>query len=113
MRRLERAPRASSFDEALRQLSDILNTVEDEMTDIPYNPDARQPDGRLYPPRADSIREVPGHPRVRRLRSRAHNTFIGENGSIEIADSASGVPPTATLFKKAGADGRTAWGQAE
>ena len=113
MKRLNEAPRASSFDEALRQLSDILNTVEDEMTDIPYDPDTRRPDGRLYPPREDSIRDVPAYPRVRRLRSRAHNTFIGENGSIEIADSDSGVPPAAPLFKKPGADGRTVLGQAE
>ena len=111
LRRLKAAPRATSFDEAYGQLREILNAVEDEMTDTPYNPDAWQTDGRLYPQQRDSIRDVPGYPSVQRFRSRGHNTFIGSNGSIEIAEVGTGVPPTARLFTKAGADGRTVWNQ--
>jgi len=111
LRRLATAPRAASFGEALQQMSDILNAVEDEMTDIPYDPDAWQADGRLYPPRVDSVREIPGHPGVRRLRSRGHNTFISENGAVEIADAAAGAPPQDPIFTKPGADGRSVWGQ--
>lgn len=109
LRRLAIAPRARSFEEALRQLGDMLDAVEDEMTDIPHDPDAWQADGRLYPPLEDSVRAVPGYPGVRRLRSRAHNTFIGDNGSIEIAEVGAGVPPIAPIFSKAGADGRSVW----
>ena len=38
LRRLGAAPAASSFTEAFRQLGDILNAVEDELTSIPYDP---------------------------------------------------------------------------
>jgi hypothetical protein len=38
LQRLSAAPAASNFDEAYRQLCDILNAVEDEMTTIPCDP---------------------------------------------------------------------------
>jgi hypothetical protein len=59
----------------------------------------------MYPPQPDSIREVDGHPQVRRFRSRAHNTFIGDNGSIEIQTAAD----KEALFNKPGKDGRGVW----
>jgi hypothetical protein len=102
LRRLGAAPAASDFDEAYRQLGDILNAVEDEMTSIPYDPASWQTDGRMYPPQMDSLRAVPGRGDVRRFRSKAHNTLIGDNGAIEIREVAGRV-----ILTKPGADGRT------
>jgi hypothetical protein len=101
LRRLGAAPTASAFDEAYRQLSDILNAVEDELTTIPFDPANWQNDGRMYAPQMDSLRAVPGRSDVRRFRSRSHNTLIAINGAIEIRDL-SGRP----IFSKAGADGQ-------
>ena len=66
LRRLSAAPAASSFDEAYRQLGDILNAVEDEMTSIPFDPANWQNDGRMYPPQMDSLRTVLGRGDVKR-----------------------------------------------
>jgi len=101
-RRLKEAPPTSTYEKARSQLADILNTVEDELTSIVYNPMAWQTDGRMYPPLDDSVREVQRFPRVRRLRSRAHNTYIGENGAIEIRQ----VPTDIIEVSKPGTDGR-------
>jgi hypothetical protein len=101
LRRLGAAPAASSFTEAFRQLGDILNAVEDELTSIPSDPANWQNDGRLYPPQPDSARTVPGRSDVTRFRSRAHNSLIGDNGAIEIR-ALSGRP----ILAKAGTDGR-------
>lgn len=98
--RLQIAPPASDFDEAYRQLCDILNVVEDELTTIPYDPANWQNDGRLYPPQMDSVRPVPGRPEVRRFRSRRHSTLIGDNGAIEIRDASGRA-----ILVKPGADG--------
>lgn len=105
LRRLGNAPPAKTFDEAYSQLFNILNEVEDEMSSVPYNPENWQTDGRLYPPLPDSVRAVPDHPLVRRFRSRKHNTFIGENGSIEIQV----VTSKATIFSKPSEDGKRVW----
>lgn len=102
--RLRAAPPAATAEEALTQLSDILNEVEDEMTSIPYNLAEWRTDGRLYPPQDDSRHSVPGHPRVVRYRSKEDNTFIGANGSIEIQRVDKSV-----RVDKAGADGRHVW----
>jgi hypothetical protein len=101
LRRIEAAPAASRFDEAFQQLSDILNAVEDEMTSIPFDPASWQIDGRMYPPQWDSLRSVSGRSDVRRFRSKAHNTLIGDNGAIEIRDLSG-----QTILTKPGADGR-------
>ena len=55
----------------------------------------------MYPPEDDSARVVEGRSDLVRYRHRGHNTFIRENGAIEIRDLAGAV-----LFAKAGADGR-------
>ncbi len=105
LRRLRHAPAAADFDEAYRQIGDILNAVEDEMTSIPYDPANWQDDGRMYPPQMDSVRPVPGRDDVKRFRSKAHNTWIGANGAngaIEILSLSGQV-----LLSKPGADGRT------
>lgn len=101
LRRVAESPSASSHDEALRILSEALNAVEDEMTDIPYQPDRWQTDGRMYPPQEDHARRLEERGDVTRYRSRGHNTYIRDNGAIEIQDIHG-----ATLFEKAGADGR-------
>lgn len=87
------------------QISNILNEVEDQFTDIPYNPEHWQTDGRLYPPQMDNMRSVNDHPLVKRFRSLGHNTFIGENGSIEIQK----VKDKKIIFAKPGDDGRKVW----
>lgn len=103
-RRLGDAPEATTFDEALAQITNILNEVENTLTSIPYDPDRWQTDGRMYPPLLDAIRDVQDHPAVKRFRSVRHNTFIGENGAIEIRSL-----DQTTLFAKNGADGRGVW----
>jgi hypothetical protein len=102
--RLASAPEASSHDEAYDQLANIIGQVEDELHDVPYAPDHWETDGLIYPPFADNRKAVDGHRGVMRYRSRKHNTFIGANGSIEIAEGGGGVE-----FSKPGVDGRGGW----
>ena len=97
-------PSAATFDEARRLLEETLNAVEDEMSGSPFDPSQWQTDGRMYPPQNDSERSVPDHPNVRRFRSRAHNTYIGTNGALEIRTTEGEV-----LISKPGADGRSVW----
>lgn len=103
LRRLGAAPAAKDHDEARRQVADILNAVEDDMTSIPYDPTFPLNDGRMYPPQDDSKRVVPGRPDVTRYRSRAHSTLIGDGGAIRIVELTS----NAIVIDKPGADGRT------
>lgn len=100
LRRLSAAPPAGTAQEALRLLGDTLNEVEDELTDIPYAPENWQTDGRMYPPREDSAREVRGRDDLIRYRNRGHNSYIRDNGAIEVRDIRGTV-----VFSKAGADG--------
>jgi len=102
-RRLAATPAARNRDEALELIGRTLNEVEDELSGIPRDPDPppSPTDGRMYPPKADSIRDVPGKPLVKRFRSTAHNTFIGDNGAVEIR-----AIPDKLEFSKAGVDGR-------
>jgi hypothetical protein len=87
----------------MRQVSDILNRVEDEMTAIPYDPTFPLNDGRMYPPQSDSKGAVSGRADVIRYRSKGHSTLIGDNGAIRIIDHSSG----AVAFDKPRADGHT------
>jgi hypothetical protein len=50
----------------------------------------------------DSVRRVPNKDAIKRFRSVGHNTFIGENGGIEIEV----VQTKKVIFSKAGEDGR-------
>lgn len=102
--RLMDAAAATTLDEALEQFVSILDAVEDEMTDVPYDSANWRRDGRIYPPRPDSMRTVPNHPRVTRFRSRKHSTYIGANGAIEIVSAEGTVE-----LRKPGADGRGVW----
>jgi hypothetical protein len=84
--------------------------VEDEFTTIPFDSDKWRTDGRMYPPRSDSVRQVPDRPNVKRYRSRGHDTFIAENGAIEIAAPAS--MGGRVYLAKPGVDGKDVWGNA-
>jgi hypothetical protein len=100
LRRLAAAAPASTAEEAYRQVHDILNAVEDEMTGIPFDPANWMNDGRMYPPQSDSIRSVKGRPDLKRYASRGHQTIIGTNGAIEIRSLDRTV-----IFQKPGSDG--------
>ena len=108
LRRLSEAPAARSYQEARQQVEVILNAVEDELTDIPFNLVASQSDGRMYPPLDDSEKKA-GHPGFRRFRTKAQNLLYGTNGAIRIhhlslspEDWAAGI----VILDKAGLDGR-------
>lgn len=93
------------MEETLAVLSTTLNEVEDELAGILYNPERWQTDGRLYPPLPDSRRPVPGYPDVTRWRSKGHNTYIRNNGAIEIVTVREGQ----IVFRAPGRDGRGVW----
>jgi hypothetical protein len=95
------APPASDHDEAIKQVAEVLNQVEDDMTSSPTTPCSPRNDGRMYAPLPDSKRAVRGRPDVTRYRSKGHSTEIGNNRAIQINDHASGD----VVFDKPGADG--------
>jgi hypothetical protein len=104
LNRLKEAPHSSTFGEASSQINNIMNEVENTFTTIPYNPENWQNDGRLYPPESDNIYDVDAYPKIKRLRSRGHNTYIGGNGSIEIQTTDGMI-----VFEKTGTDGKNVW----
>ena len=79
--------------------------MENEFTDIPFDPDNWRTDGRLYPAHEDSASEVDGFPNVTRFRSKGHETFIGANGAYEIHD----LRTKQVVYSKPGTDGRGVW----
>ncbi len=103
--RLGRFPPFTSFEEAYGRLVSTLEIVEDELTGIPNNPQNWKADGRLYPPQRDNWFEIPGHPGLTRMRTKAHNVYIASNGAIEIRMVRTGT----VIFSKAGSDGKKVW----
>jgi hypothetical protein len=99
-RRLKEAPPASTAAEAYRQVCDILNAVEDDLTGIPFDPPMWMTDGRMYPAQEDSVRSVPGHPDLIRYASKGHDVVVAPNGAIQIR-----IRGGAIAFAKPGADG--------
>jgi len=104
-RRLAQAPAAGTFMEMRRQVDDVLNAVEDELTGTPYDPSSWETDGRLYPVQDDNVYDVEGSPGVTLLRARGNMIYIGDNGAIEIQDVVSGL----VELRKPGTDGRGVW----
>jgi hypothetical protein len=102
--RLKDAPPALSAEEATAQVNEILNGVEDEMTEIPFDPDAAQQlttDGRMYGPHDSFASDWKGRPDLIRFAHAKHDTIVGANGAILIRIRR---PPSIWL-SKAGADG--------
>lgn len=91
-RRLKTAPDAATAAEVFRQLSNIINEVEDQWTSAAYNPSNWREDGRIYPPQADNLYSVPEHPHMSRYRTSRHNVFIGANGAIGVRQGRGGWP---------------------
>lgn len=86
--RLLAAPAAPDFLSAFGLLADILNRVEDEMSEVPFDPSAWRDDGRLYPPQLD--REVRWDQHGERaFRTVRHFVVFGDDGSIRILDATS------------------------
>lgn len=71
------------------------------MSGVPYNIEAHETDGRMYPPQPDSMRDT-DDPRVKRYRTRAHNIFISEDGAIEIQHATS----KDVIFSQPGSNGK-------
>ena len=106
--RLRRLPTASSFDLAYTQITETMNVVEDELTNVEFAPERWPFEDRMYPPHLDSLEDLPALPRVRRFRSRSHFTFVGDKGAIAIQRTSSGLlPADDPVFVKAGADGQS------
>jgi hypothetical protein len=103
---LKAAPAASSYEEAKSLIDNTLNRIEDRtgITNIPEN---WQSDGRMYPVLSDNVKpDDLGNPNVRRLISRGHVTYIGNNGAIEIRTKPSLDNNSDNVFSKPGADGK-------
>ena len=92
---------ATSFEEAYVLIEKTLNAVEDEFSNIAADPNGSKVDGRLYAPQKDNMHPIKGKPKITRLRSTRHETYIGDNGSIEIRF----VSTKLAVFTKPGADG--------
>jgi hypothetical protein len=65
--RLRSGPAAATGDEAKRFIDETLNGVEDELTDIPFNPSNWRTDGRMYPVQEDNAGNLDEYPEVTRL----------------------------------------------
>jgi hypothetical protein len=103
--RLQAAPAVSTRQEAYALLCSILDAVEDEFSGVPNNPPSWQSDGRLYPPQQDRVYAVPGFPEVLRYNSFKHDTYIANNGAVEVRIIATNV----VQFSKPGANGKGVW----
>ena len=82
-------------------LSRILNEVEYEFTQVPYESAKWQTDGRLYRPQKDSKPSVPGRPSLIRYRNSSHNTFSSDADAIRI-----GTLDGSCAFSKLGSNGQ-------
>ncbi|TVQ97375.1 MAG: hypothetical protein EA398_14615 [Deltaproteobacteria bacterium] len=98
-RRLQEFAPAGNAEEAMQQLRETTDAVEDVLSGIAFNPGSMGRDGRIYPPQEDARRkDCPGSD-VRRYRTRGHNVFVSPGGSLVIQHVRSGV----VEFRKIGA----------
>ncbi len=97
-------PAFSDEREALEGIASILDEVEDEFSGVARNPAAWELDGRLYPPKGDIARPDPAREGVTEFRNRAHSTFIGKNGGVEIVLRNKGRLGD-VIYRREGADG--------
>jgi len=102
LERLNDADVCGDSESALALIASTLNAVEDEHSGVESHPELYETDGRMYPPQEDSRREVEGHPKITRYRSRSHNTWIAANGAITIT-----TLKEQSCLQKPGADGNT------
>jgi hypothetical protein len=100
MRRLAALTPSCCADCAFETIRDTLNSVEDELSGVPYNPCHPRHDGRLYPAKPNARCRTPGRPDLRRYRFRAHRLYIAASGAILIAHRELGP-----IFSKPGDDG--------
>ena len=96
---LEKA--SQNHNAAFKLIEIVLNRTEDELTNIPFNPEAWMYDGRIYPPQLDS-EIVSSNSNVRRYRAKGHYIAIGKNGAIKII----GCKDKFIYLDKPGQDGR-------
>ena len=90
-RRLKALPRASSAEDALRQLNHELEQVEDEMSGIPKQSPPPSPltsGSRMYPPLEDFI-ERRDDGSILAI-TRGHRIEIGTDGSLRIISKITG-----------------------
>ena len=99
--RLSQEKASQNHDDAFKLIESVLNKMEDELTNIPFNPQAWIYDGRIYPPQPDS-EIVSSNPNVRRYRAKDHYIAIGNNGAIKII----GCKDKLSCLDKLGQDGR-------
>lgn len=95
-------PTPHSGDTAKVFVDTVLNTIEDEFSGVPYNPQTFEDDGRLYPAQEDFRQKSPV-PNVAVYFHKAHASYFGDNGSIRISRRR----PPQVLIERAGCDGIT------
>lgn len=101
IKRLREAPAANVVATAFDLLSQTLNAVEDELSEVPFRPENWRTDGRMYPPKEDSRVKCPERPSLKKYRNKGHYDYFGSNGSIRIETLGGDV-----LLDKPGQDGR-------
>lgn len=89
--RLAGKPQTTNANDALRQLSDTLDEIEDMYSGVPKKsppPPPDQPDGRMYPPLEDFIKRQPDGSLS--ARTKAHRIVITPDGKITITSVRTG-----------------------
>ena len=98
--RLAAALPATNEQDALRIIGEVMNAVEDEMTDIPFDPSQWEVDGRMYPPQVDKRSPMAGMPGLYRYKTRRHWVIISDRGDVAIVHSVT----KQTIFSAPGKD---------
>jgi hypothetical protein len=84
-------PPATTAEEALARVRDVLNEVENIYSGIPRTdppPPIGQTDGRLYPPLDDNVKRLADG--GIKAQTKGHSIVIGPNGSITIMNGVTG-----------------------